>query len=346
MAGPADAVEFVSVTPTERDYLRGIVLFGRNVASYKFALAKSLIELAGDDRTHIALPDLAVPFSRHLCEHLATAPKQATSPSSRFLDTCRSYNAGDLDEDELITATAKLGFVNVIDAFHTVGRDEVPVRFFEDNRRGTPPGIVLTDAAFEIAKVSGDALAETEARWRLVETAWSLELSDHLVAYDGPSGILLLGRRRRPVTGARAALNGYQKGKCFYCYRPIEVTAGSPLLGEVDHVFPETLQRKALLSGVDRVWNLDGIWNLVLACGSCNGPASKWFSAPHRTYVARLHKRNEYLITSHDPLREPLLNQTGATPAVRRAHLQRALDVASRYLPGPWSTPPLGDPTF
>ena len=45
LASPyADAmIEFYEVTPTLDNYWRSIVLFGRNVASYKFALAKSLL---------------------------------------------------------------------------------------------------------------------------------------------------------------------------------------------------------------------------------------------------------------------------------------------------------------
>jgi len=39
------AGEFLSREPRLEDYWRGIVLFGRNVASYKFALAKTLLDL-------------------------------------------------------------------------------------------------------------------------------------------------------------------------------------------------------------------------------------------------------------------------------------------------------------
>jgi hypothetical protein len=74
-----------------------VVLFGRNVASYKFALAKSLLELATDQSTFMRLDDLAVPFSRHVAEHLAGADKQATSSSIRFLEACRQFNRGDID---------------------------------------------------------------------------------------------------------------------------------------------------------------------------------------------------------------------------------------------------------
>jgi hypothetical protein len=56
------------------------------VASYKFALVESLLELAPTEKTEISFEELADPHSRHLCEHLKTAPKQVTSRSSQFLD--------------------------------------------------------------------------------------------------------------------------------------------------------------------------------------------------------------------------------------------------------------------
>jgi hypothetical protein len=44
-----------------------INLFGRNVASYKFSWAKSLLELAKEQITAVTLKELAEPFLRHLC---------------------------------------------------------------------------------------------------------------------------------------------------------------------------------------------------------------------------------------------------------------------------------------
>lgn len=39
---------FISKEPNLEDYWRGIILFGRNVASYKFALAKSLLDIKAE----------------------------------------------------------------------------------------------------------------------------------------------------------------------------------------------------------------------------------------------------------------------------------------------------------
>ena len=50
-------------------YWRSIILFGKNSASYKFALAKSLLEIVPTGKTEISLEELALPFSKHLCEH-------------------------------------------------------------------------------------------------------------------------------------------------------------------------------------------------------------------------------------------------------------------------------------
>jgi hypothetical protein len=65
---------FTDTAPDLETYWRSIILFGRNVASYKFALAKSLIELGKRKQELILLEDLAEPFARHVCEHLKFRP--------------------------------------------------------------------------------------------------------------------------------------------------------------------------------------------------------------------------------------------------------------------------------
>src|SRR5580765_7632203 len=94
--------EFLERGRTPENYWRAVILFGQNVASYKFALAKSLIELSALGKESVTLEDLAEPFSRHIVEHLAKAPKQATFASSRFLEACRNFAEGTVGKDELI----------------------------------------------------------------------------------------------------------------------------------------------------------------------------------------------------------------------------------------------------
>lgn len=108
---------------------RAILLFGRNVASYKFALAHALLELGATPNEVVRLEDLAGPYALNICRHLKEADKQATSTTSKFLDVCRSFNLEKTTLEKLKEATVQLGFQNVIDAFHVVGSAEVTNRF-------------------------------------------------------------------------------------------------------------------------------------------------------------------------------------------------------------------------
>ena len=66
--------------------------FGKNSASYKFALAKSLLEMSDRKSDFITLEELAEPFSRHTAEHLKSGRKQITRQSSPFIDACKKFN--------------------------------------------------------------------------------------------------------------------------------------------------------------------------------------------------------------------------------------------------------------
>lgn len=182
---------------------------------------------------------------------------------------------------------------------------------------------------------------EIESRWRLVEAAWDLGLNTSLVRVDDTLNHLVSADRRRSITSVRHALNGYQKGVCFYCYCPIGIRSGDADLAEVDHVFPHVLQRRGILP------NLDAVWNLVLACLDCNrGEGGKSALVPALDYVRRLHTRNEYLIGSAHPLRETLILQTGPDTSRRRAFLQNAYNTARQSLPNTWRTVVRGTPRF
>ena len=93
--------------------------------------------------------------------------------------------------------------------------------------------------------------------------------------------------------------------------------------------------------------NLNGVWNLVLACPDCNrGSDGKFAKAPAMKYVQRLHKRNEFLISSHHPLRETIMDQTGRTEADRTLFLKDIDKRAINILIHRWETPEKAEPTF
>lgn len=346
MSRDGAVARFAGSRPSGDSHWRALILFGRNVASYKFALGHALLELGANGREVVPLDELSVPFSRHVCRHLEVADRQATSAQSRFLDACRARNAGTISAEELVDTTVRLGFTNVIDAFHVLDGADTADRFFVDERR-TSGGIRLTSRLHGIATASAGAnlAVETESRWSLVEAAWAMNLPRALltVAYDpDTAGLLPIGQRRRTaITSARGALNGYQKGACFYCFGPISTVPGREDLAQVDHLFAWSVG--ASVGGAP----VDGVWNLVLACARCNGWHEKSDRPPHQRYVERLHRRNEFLIASQHPLRPTLMAQTGATEPERAATLQRAHDeVTVDGVRTAWEAPQERSPQF
>ena len=328
--------DFLAKAPTLNANWRAIVLFGRNVASYKFALAKTLLSIADRADDRIPLEELAAPFARHLCEHLRLVDKQTTSRSSRFLDACRAFNNGELGEQVLIETTAKLGFNNVLQAFHVVGSDPVPIRFFENELGGTRGGgaIRITDNLRRlVSSVQASSLAEeAEARWRLVETAWHLDLPSVgvQVQADVNRDLLFVELERRirrtSLTKVRGALNGYQRGRCFYCKVDTLISAT-----EIDHFFPWMLKERG------RMPDADCVWNLVLACQACNrGERGKFAAVPSSRLVARLHQRNNWLVDSHHPLRETVMLQTGVDAETRASFLRARQQIALDTLVHEW----------
>lgn len=166
--------EYILTGSPEESNWRSVILFGRNAASYKFALAQALIDLAKQDKDSVTLDQLVDPYTRHLCEHLAHSPKQSTSRSSKFIDACSGFNNGEVTHDALISTAVQLGFNNVLDAFHVVNQGDVPVKFFEKDFSRGSRRLILTDEVFKLANSdeAGNIVQETESRWNLVETAW------------------------------------------------------------------------------------------------------------------------------------------------------------------------------
>jgi len=331
------SLEFREKPLQTEDYWRGIVLLGRNVASYKFALAKSLLDLKPAEGDLLKLSDIAPVFSAHIASHLKECDKQATSRSSRFLDYCRQYNLGEITKDELTDFTVRHGFENVIDAFHRVGSDDVPQRFFVDERK-SGSGIRITESLSLLLESpqARNLTEEVESRWRLVETAWELGVNRSLLSIDydvETERLFALDRclRRKSVTGSRAALNGYQDGQCFYCSADIDLAPNATVIPDVDHFFPHVLKSQGF--GAE----IDGVWNLVLSCRSCNrGEGGKFARVPTLRLLAELHRRNEYLIHSHHPLRETLINQTGGVERQRQVFLNDYYQRAKRVLIHEW----------
>lgn len=212
---------FLGSNPSAESCWRGIILYGRNTASYKFALATALLELKPESGQLIKLEDIAPVFATSIAEHIKSSPRQITTQAGKFIRACEAYNL-DGELSKLIDATVANGFSHVIDAFHIVGSSPVHHSFYVDERRSNK-GIRITDNFSRVLHSSqlNNLELEVDSRWRLVETAWNLNLPLSLlvVEHDKNLGQLFTQdsrNRRRCVTSSKSALNGYQKGRCFY----------------------------------------------------------------------------------------------------------------------------------
>ena len=287
------------------------------------------------------MDELAESYSRYVVEHLKQCNTQSQSAKTPypFLEACRQFRDEEITKDRLIEITSKEGFKVVFQKFHNLSSGEIPVSFYKKTRGG----IVLTDDLFKLVQTSQfqNLMQEVEARWRLVEGAWDLGIPKQLIQvnYDDELNLFFTSdrnNRRVNLSSSHASLNGYQKGKCFYCFGDISLDPKSSDYTDVDHFLPYVLGQFMRI-------NLDGVWNLVLSCQSCNrGVGGKFDRLPHLKYLQRLHKRNEFLINSHHPLKETLIRQTGKLEEKRGQFLNDNYQEAQGLLATPnsqtWKT--------
>lgn len=318
--------------PSLESQWRALILFGKNSATYKFAFAKSLLELVNKETTKISLSELSQPFSKNIIEHLKENDKQGNSKSSSFLNVCRAHIKGEISNTELWSKTEKLGFVNVVDAFQNLNGTQIPDIFYEKNYKSGKKEIVIKDNLLKLKESFHfqNFNQEVEARWNLVETAWNLNINPKLleVKYDEDKSLFFLENdfmRRTDITSVRDSLNGYQKGKCFYSFQDISVISGSDNLCEVDHFFPHI--NKTIHNQVGA--NINGVWNLVLANKDVN--RNKSSKIPEKRFLQRLYNRNEFYIQSKHPLAETIINQTGNTKQKRIEFLNKQYQLALNY---------------
>jgi hypothetical protein len=324
--------------PSLESQWRSLILFGKNSATYKFAFAKTLIDLIGAQTTSISLADLSVPFADHMVEHLRTNNKQGNAQNSKYLSSCRAYINGEIGKDQLYGDTEKLGFVNVIDAFQNVNGGIVPQLFYEKNFSAGKKEIVITDNLLKLLDTFQykNLNQEVEARWKLVEVAWSLEINRNLleVQYSEADTLLFVQDKimnRINITSVRDALNGYQKGKCFYSFQDISINRKESInMCAVDHFLPHLNKRQHHTEGA----NINGVWNLVLADTQVNN--DKCAQIPETKFLERLFNRNEFYIESKHPLAETIINQTGTTRQQRIQFLEKQYNLACELTIQKW----------
>ena len=290
--------DFHTAEPGRAACWRAVVLFGQNSASYKFALARALLELAPAQPGLVRLEELALPFARRIWPHLRSPTARRPPPRAGSWTPAAGSTAARRTRTRCAPRPSGSASRTSLDAFHVVNGTDVPVRFFADEREAGG-GIRPTDELFRmLEEVGGDDLGrEAEARWRLVETAWGLELP---------------ARRSRSSTTPPTARWWYGANVASSS-PPAATRSTATSAGAASTAAGRSRSRRATprwptstTCSLGR-WcvrdrcrgRADGVWNLVLACRDCNrGRGASAALAPGSDAVARLHRRNKYLIQS------------------------------------------------
>jgi hypothetical protein len=298
------------------DYWRAIILYGRNTATYKIALAHCLIEFAEQGKTRVSMEELAEAFFDVYDERLQNGKPQLMLPGRLTVmeRTVELYTMGRLSRAQAISQVEHDAFNDVIPRFHTVDNRPVPVPFYEHTRSG----LVLTDHTFDV--VTGvyrdELVAELGSRWDLLEAAFEITREPGYLTNDIRKVYLAHWNERTDVTHLIPVLNGYQNGVCFYCGEDM----GDSI--HVDHVIPRQFVAH------------DEIWNLVLAHPSCNEIKSD--ALPGAEYMTKLIERNEYFIASNHPIKYRLFAELGTSPEDRAAYIRQVYRDAQQVIPYRW----------
>jgi hypothetical protein len=326
---------------------RSIFLIGSNTATYKFALAKSLLELPKSNKSFISLEELSPLYSKYIIEHIKSGKQQIRGKgTSKFLNALYLYTQNQISEDLMLQITKSEGFKCVLDAFHNLPKKQQATHFFKKSIQNKKQGIILTDELFKLKETNHthSFKDEIEGRWNLVESAWSENSLIH-VQYDTDTEYLyylkpvsnnsfLHSHLRTNLTPIRKPLNGYQKGKCFYWFKTISIQSNQQDTCDVDHVIPMSIQYSTSYD-----LQLNEVWNLVLSCKKCNRWESggKAAQLPQQNFILRLHHRNEYFIESNHPLKENIILYLGKNPEQRLDFLIQRFNFACTIRKPIWS---------
>ena len=323
--------EFLHEDSDSINTLRTLVLFGRNVSTYKFALCHTLMNLSS--RSELSYEDIKDPFMRIIVDHYKKNPNQFNAGENKLTAQIALYIKDSCSWDELLTVAEKSIFNNVFDAFQNVGKGTIDdnYRLFEHDK--TSKKLILTDnlnLVLEDEKVKNYIINENEARWQIVEEAWACKLSPNLLVYNNEDKIFISNSKIRRVNlrSAVDVLLPYQKGKCFYCNRKINSFAltHEDDFPDVDHFLPFSLVQK----NKDIALSSDGVWNLVIACKSCNRGANGKFDAPPvKKFYEKLKKRNILYVEEHrHSLKNSILHSLGTTS---KEGVGKRMDMVYKY---------------
>jgi len=312
------------------DYWKALILYGLNQATYKIALGKTLLSLASSGQTRVPWEGLSREFFLQYKQRLSQdspMPQQATPSRQTVMERIIALHQADrLSLEDAIQEVGDTAFEDVIRRFDNLGGDDsFKGKFY---RFDFGKELILTDELHSIAESNQAELEEElDARWSLLEGAFSIQHENYTLSNDLRLTYLINGHKRKDITNNIPFLQGYQGNICFYC--------GEPIRKEdihVDHVLPR------------QVMFHDEIWNLVLSHSFCNEHKSDKLVGEH--YIRKLIARNENIMGSNHPWKKRIMEALGKTPVARGSSLHTHYENVKSIMPGnDWGGVPSYNPS-
>ncbi len=159
--------KFYSSDKSVASTVRTIVLFGRNVSTYKFALASTLLNLK--PKNFITYEDLRDEFLKSLLSHYQKNPYQFQAGKNSLTKAFDQYKI-DGNWNDLLKIAEKNIYNNVFDAFHNVGGSSIKKEHILFEHLPKEKKLVLTDninAILEQHNLLEILKNENESRWMI-----------------------------------------------------------------------------------------------------------------------------------------------------------------------------------
>jgi len=288
-------------TQAPLEVARAVLVFGKNSATYKFSLAKTLLEF--DASSEVKYGDIGQKFLKHLIEHHELCPHQHNRSSTKLTKAIDKHLAEELSWNDLFSIAEESIYNNVFEAFHTVGGGKIKESavLFENNK--SQKKLTLTESMNSLQEDNEQKsilIGETEARWRVVEEAWRKNLSPLLILDERENSFYTtVNDHRINLRSAVETLLPYQFGTCFYCRCLLDESLHhmEDQFPDVDHVMPLSLLVRQFPQSD---FNPNGVWNLVISCKRCNrGKNGKFDTIPNEALYEQLFRRNVYFTKEH-----------------------------------------------
>lgn len=307
------------ITPTDKDYWRALILYGKNQSTYKMALGQLLINYANRNFTKVPMDELADDFLKTYEVRVKSGqPQNKTLGRQTYVEQeVDNLKAGIQNREKSIQIVKEKALKNmVLQKFHTLFNQPVPKPFYTLSDDGNH--LIIQDSLLNLFtdKQNQSLDSELSSRWDLLEHGFADSKHEESLDIDEKLEYVRRKEKRTPLTPLIPVLNGYQQGRCFYCgedlYSPIHV----------DHVIPyQAIQHNE-------------IWNLVLTHESCNEDKSD--NIPPKQFVENLIARNEFVLKSDLPLKEELKKVLGETPEIRRNKIESQYLYAKKKIVRIW----------